>query len=303
MKCKRSLLLAVFLLGNCSLALAQDESPRPHSLTLRNSDVLRMHREGLKPDAIVGRILTSSCNFDIFPPVLSDLKRRGVPETVLSAMIRVPYGPPALDVIYAPKSVPQTARIQIPAGTVIEVEIAAPVSSADVAKGSRMTFRVSRRVFVNGVLVINRGAIARARVLERKGAGRWGRAGTIDWKMEDVAAVDGTRVPIELLGQVKGTNRRKAVFAAAIVTGALVFPYSPPAGLIWALKKGDEAVLYESKKSSAKVSSNTEVGGLVPEEKKVILHSVDKLKASEAPSSAGLPPSNNSFRPTSIRAH
>lgn len=121
--------------------------------------------------------------------------------------------------------------------------------------------------------------------------------------MEDVTAVDGTRVPLELLGQVKGTNRKTAVFAAAIVTGAIVFSYSPPAGLIWALKTGDEAVLYDSNRSSAKVSNDTEVGGLLPEEKRVILHPVDQIKAAETQSSAGLPPSSNSFRPTTIGRH
>ena len=81
---------------------------------------------------------------------------------------------------------------------------------------------------------INRGAIAKARVLERKGAGRWGRARTINLKM-DVTGVDGTRVPIELLGQMKGINRSRAVLAAAIVT--VVFPHSPPAGLILLIRQ------------------------------------------------------------------
>jgi hypothetical protein len=40
----------------------------------------------------------------------------------------------------------------------------------------------------------------------------------------DVTGVEGTRVPIELLGQMKGINRRRAVLAAAIVTGAVVSP-------------------------------------------------------------------------------
>ncbi|MCM3900332.1 MAG: hypothetical protein ND866_01355 [Pyrinomonadaceae bacterium] len=301
MNCKNSLLVAAFLLGSCSLALPQAERPLTPVRLLRNGDVIRMHKDGVKPDEIIVTIWISECRFDIFPQVLLDLERRGIPDSVLLAMTLAPYGPTATAPVSSPKPAPQTVKIQIPAGTVIEVEIASRVSSADVNRGSRLTFRVSRRVFVNGVLAINRGAIARARVLERKRAKSWGRAGTIDWIMEDVDAVDGTRVPIELLGHVKGTNHRAAVVAAAIVTGAIVFPYSPPAGLIWGLKKGDEAVLYASSKSTAKVSDNTEVGGLLPEEKKVILHSVDKLKAADAQSAAGLPAFNKRFRPTPIR--
>lgn len=262
-----------------------------------------MHKDGIKPGDIVAKIVTSPCNFDIFPPVLRDLKRRGVPDTVLRAMASVPHGPPFLAVVDPPKSSRPTARVQIPAGTVVEVETASPVSTANADKGNRMTFLVSRQVFVNDVLVIARGALATGRVIKSKRAGAWGRGGTLDWTMEDVVGVDGTRIPIQLSDQVKGTNRSAAVVAAAIVTGAIVFPYSPPVGLIWGLKKGEEAVLYESEKSSAKVSSNTEVAGSLPEDKKVIYHSIDKLKASEAQSAAGLPAFNNSFRPTPIGRH
>ncbi len=89
--------------------------------------------------------------------------------------------------------------------------------------------------------------------------------------------------------------------AAAIATGAIVFPYTPPAGLIWALKKGDEAVLDESRKSSAIVSNNTDVAGLLPRTKKVFYHSVEKLKTADSEKAAGLAPFNDSFKPTSIR--
>jgi hypothetical protein len=191
--------------------------------------------------------------------------------------------------------------VEIPAGTVIEVETASPVSTADVVKGAQLTFLVSRQVLVNNVLVIARGAVARARVIKSKRSAAWGRGGTLNWIMEDVVAVDGSRVPIRFSGHVKGTNRSAAVVAAAIITGAVVFPYTPPAGLVWGMKKGENAVLYQSQISSTIVSNNTEVAGLVPEKKKVIYHSVDKLKAPETQSAAEAPAFNNSYRPTPIR--
>lgn len=302
MKCKRWFLVAAFLLGSCSLALAQAEAPlRATTRALENYDVLRMHKAGVNPGEIIATIWISECHFDTFPPVLQALKMRGVPDSVLKAMALAPYGPPATATVTSPQTAPQTAKVQIPAGTVIYVEAASPISTADVDKGARLTFLVSRQVFVNNVLVIARGAVARARVIKSKRSGAWGRGGKLDWIMEDVLAVDGTRVPIKFLGQVKGTNRSAAVIAAAIITGAVVFPYSPPAGLVWGLKKGEDAVLYPSQRSSAIVSTNSEVAGEVPEKQKVIYHSADKLKAAEAKSAAGLPPFNKSFRPTPIR--
>jgi hypothetical protein len=311
MKCKSSFLVVAFLLGSCSLALAQAEAPRtpirilPRTPTriLHNSDILRMHEAGVKPGEIIAKILVSECHFDIFPPVLRDFEMRGIPDTVLMAMTMVPYGPPNATAVKTSESQPQTARVEIPEGTLVELEVVSPVSSADVGEGSGMTFLVTRRVVVKGVLVIARGAVARARVINSKRAGSWGRGGMLDWVMQDVVAVDGTRVPILLSGQVKGTNRSAAVVAAAIVTGAIVFPYSPPAGLIWALKKGGEAVLDESRKSTATVGNKTEVAGMLPEKQKVIYHSVEKLKATTPANAPGLPAFNDSFRATPIRRH
>lgn len=303
MKCKHSFLVAAFLLGSCSLALAQDAAPRTPIRVLRNSDVLRMHKAGVKPGEIVTTIWVSECHFDIFPPVLKDLKMRGVPPTVLKAMTIAPYGPPATAQLASPEPAPQTANVQIPAGTVIEVETATPISTANIDNGAPLIFFVSRQVFVDNLLVIARGAVARGRVIESKRSGAWGRGGTLNWTMEDVAAVDGTRVPIRFSGAVKGTNRSTAVVAAAIITGAVIFPYTPPVGLVWGLKKGEDAVLYQSQRSSAIVGAKTEVAGLVPEEKKVIYHSVDKLKTAEPQTDAKLPAFNNSFRATPLGRH
>jgi hypothetical protein len=304
MKCKRSLVVAALLLANCCLAFAQAESsPATPIPFLHNSDVLRMHNHGIKAGVIISKIVTSHCNFDIFPPVLRDLKRRGVPDTVLMAMTMVPYGPPAATQGNKTTAIPEIARVQIPGGTVVEVETAAPVSSADVGEGSAMTFLVSRQVVVNGVLVIDRGAMARAYVIKSKRAGAWGRGGSLDWVLVYVVAVDGTRVPIKLSDRLEGKNRSKAVVAAAIATGAIVLPYTPPVGLVWGLKKGDEAVLDESRKSTAIVSNNTEVVGLLPKKKEVIYHSVEKLKAADAEKGTGLPPFNDSFRATPIGRH
>src|SRR5690242_14127210 len=112
------------LLTNCSTALGQNNtSALTQVRALTNNDVLRMVDQGEKPGQLIARILTSYCNFDVFPPVLADLKRRGVPDTVLVAMKMAPYGPPALADVDS-KIAQLAAQVQIPAGTVIEVETA-----------------------------------------------------------------------------------------------------------------------------------------------------------------------------------
>lgn len=60
---------------------------------LSNKDVLMMVQSHVSEDAIVKAIKSSPCTFDTFPPVLKDMKRRGVSDAVLQAMIDAPYGP------------------------------------------------------------------------------------------------------------------------------------------------------------------------------------------------------------------
>ena len=62
---------------------------------LSNKDILTMVEKHVSESEIVVAINSSPCVFDTFPPVLDDLKRRGVPEPVLKAMLRAPYGPSA----------------------------------------------------------------------------------------------------------------------------------------------------------------------------------------------------------------
>jgi hypothetical protein len=255
--------------------------------------------EGRKSGEIISKIFTSHCNFDIFPPVLRDLKRRGVPDTVIQAMKSAPSGPPSLADVES-KIAALTARVQIPVGTVIEVESSRAYSSRNMPVGSLMSFAVTRRIFVNEVLVVEHGAAAVARVVKQKRAGLVGRPGMLAWEMLYVTAVDGTQVPVQLAGKQHGTSRRAAIVGGAVATGALVFPYTSPVALIWGLKKGDEAVLRGSSLFSAQVGSSAEVTGLQPRPAGVVYRDRETVKASTAP------PTNTQFerqsvKPTSIK--
>ena len=272
-------LLGTALVMLCITAHAQTEvSPQ----LLRNNDVLRMVEDKIQPEIIISKILTSPCNFDVFPPVLRDLRRRGVPEKVLMVMKVVPNGPPGLADVDS-KPAPPVPRIQIPAGTLIELETSTATSSAKAVAGNSITFLVTRRVFVGDVLVIERGAVARARVVKAKSARAWGRAGMLAWEMEYVVAVDGTQIPIALNGKQSGANRTAVVASTALATGALIFPYTSPVALIWGLKKGDEAVLRGSRVFAASVKTGTEVAGIQPRPGGVVYRDRNTVKASAAP--------------------
>ena len=87
------LTMGLLLLLTPSLANAM--SGETDITPLSNKDVLVMVQQHLTEDAIIKAIQTSPCTFDTFPPVLKDMKRRGVSDAVLQAMIQAPYGPAA----------------------------------------------------------------------------------------------------------------------------------------------------------------------------------------------------------------
>jgi len=90
---KRLLPLAIGLVLTLTPSLASAVSTEADITPLSNKDVLSMVQSHLTEDAIIKTIKTSACTFDTFPPVLKDMKRRGVPDAVLQAMIDAPYGP------------------------------------------------------------------------------------------------------------------------------------------------------------------------------------------------------------------
>jgi hypothetical protein len=259
------------------------QAPKPQTRSLRilrNADVLLMVRNGVKSEMIIAKILTSSCNFDIFPPVLDDLKRRGVPENVLQVMSVVPNGPPNLpEAGQGPPSLIRTVRI--PQGAAVIVETLYPVSSANFRVNNTIAFAVTSPVFVDGVLIIPRGTIARAKIVKAQKARSFGRGGALTFEMEHIVALDGTKIPVQLSAATEGGNRTGIMAVGAAATSALIFPYTAPAALVWGFKKGDDAIVRGSKQFAAVIKTNLEVAGLVPDKDRVIYHYAETLKAKE----------------------
>jgi len=283
MRWKHWLTIAVFLLLTNSVeTFAQAPKPQPRSVrVLRNRDILLMAQSGMKSHLIIATIMTSHCAFDIFPPVLEDLKRRGVPENVLHFMSVVPNGPPNLPETDQPKTESLLETVKIMQGTVVTVETLYPVSSADFKVNSTIAFSVVSPVYVDGVLLIPRGTIARAKIVKLKKAGSFGRGGALTIEMEHIVAIDGTRIPVQLTADAQGGNRAGVLAVGAAATSALIFPYTAPAAIVWGFKKGDDAVIRGSKQFAAVVKNETQIVGLVPDKDKVIYHYAEALKAKE----------------------
>jgi hypothetical protein len=182
-------------------------------------------------------------------------------------------------------AVTPTSEFKIPEGTPIEVEVAYTVNSLDMNPGEQISFRVLVPIVIDGVTLIEKEALVTARIIQAKRGGHWGKAGKLSWSMEDVIAVDNSRVPLapesasrnealwslenksskgnenaKNLGSVKGTSRSGEVAARAIVSGV----FFPPLGLLHGFKRGENAILREGRRFVVSVGRNTTVKFAAP---------------------------------------
>jgi hypothetical protein len=179
--------------------------------------------------------------------------------TLALAML-APTLAPAAVIAAAPRqdaATPQQAvpEIKVPAGTKIEVEAAHTVSSKDLKDGDAITFLTILPLIIDGKTVIEKGAIVTARVTKAKKGGSWGRAGQLAFTMQDVVAVDNSRIPLEFAQAGKGDSKGGTVATGAIVTGLIFLPAAP----LWGFKKGKNAVIPQGKRLEVMIHADVTV--------------------------------------------
>lgn len=159
------------------------------------------------------------------------------------------------EVVTRPES--EVREIKIPAGTSIDIQAMDTVSSMDAKPGDLISFRVLVPVKVGDAIVIGSNALVTGRIAKAKRAGHWGKAGKLAWTMQDVVAVDLTRVSLTanpdfpggqqgVTGQSHGAEvATKTVVAAALLAPTIVLG---PLALMQGFKRGEQAVLPEGKR-------------------------------------------------------
>lgn len=203
---------------------------------LKNQDILDMHKNGLSVEIIITKIKTSKCTFDTSLKSLQELKAAGIPETIIVEMIEAS----AANDFQESKT-----TIKIPANTPISIESAHNITSATVKNGDTITFYVVSPVIIDGITVIEQGALVNGKIALAKKAGRWGRAGTFAWTFEEVFATDGKIIPLKNESSLKGEGNKGEVAIKTAATAALLAPtiIFTPLALLNGFKRGENAVL------------------------------------------------------------
>jgi hypothetical protein len=136
--------------------------------------------------------------------------------------------------------------LSIPAGTIIDVRLSTSLRTDTYQDGDMIAFEVMQPVVVGGMVVIEKGAFAKGSILKAKRARTFGKGGDLFFSINEVSAVNGSRVPVSLNYRFKGINDHARTNTEIIATGAAIgIPTygiaAPLALLIGLVRKGNEA--------------------------------------------------------------
>lgn len=239
---------AIYAQENTSAAKTDDQ-------VMTNKDVMDLLKSGLSAEIVVAKIKSSKTNFDTSTTALQEMKAAGIPEPVVLAMIQA--GTPVQSSA-ATMSTP-TKEVVIDDGTPVEIELLAEASSEKMKAGDIVNFKVIQPVVYKGVTIIDKDAVAKARISEAKKAGRWGKAGKLEWVLQDVVSVDDGRIPLRFTQRNVGDSKGSTVAVAAVATTVLLGPL----GLLWGLKKGKPVVIQPGNRYNVFVHGTPTVKGRV----------------------------------------
>lgn len=112
-------------------------------------------------------------------------------------------------------------EVTIKAGTLVPLQVINPTKAAEVKKGHKVTFRVSRDINVDGVTAIPYGTVVNGTVYEAKKSSWWGTKGRLGIKINEIITNNGEMVPLSNSDvYVTGKNRTPL----AVITFIFVWP-------------------------------------------------------------------------------
>jgi hypothetical protein len=171
------------------------QAPREVAVPLSNKNIVSMQAIRLSPEVIIAKIKSSPTSFDTSADGLQKLKRAGIPNEIILAMVEAPTAAGSVAPVPDTPKAPEVTQVKVPDGTPVEVEMIASVSSDAVREGTIVHLKVVKDVAVNGVIVFQKDSEARARVYVITQPAFLGKPGQISWAMEDITAVNGDRLP------------------------------------------------------------------------------------------------------------
>ena len=107
--------------------------------------------------------------------------------------------------------------LNIPMGTIIQLEAVNTISSENAYAGQKVRFRVLDDVIIGGKLAVMAGAKATGTIISLDEPGMIGKPGNLSIQLTRVEAVDGTNIPISAYSVLKGKNNTGTAIAVTLI--------------------------------------------------------------------------------------
>ncbi|MDQ6788754.1 MAG: hypothetical protein M3033_18275 [Acidobacteriota bacterium] len=212
------------LLANSALAQTAAAVAKQRE-TLNNESIIEMLNAGLSDSIIITKIKSSNASFDTSATALQSLKKSGISDAVVMAMVQKASG---MEVTASGNASVATntgsdnaTSIIIPDGTEIKVKTTEELNGNKLTEGDPLTFKVVEDVKVNGKVVIAKDTIAKGTVSAAKKNGMMGKGGTLSVRVESTQTVDGQKLKLRAAKSGDGSNNTGSTVALTVLFGPL----------------------------------------------------------------------------------
>ena len=214
--------------------------------TLTNESIIGLTNDGLSEAIIIAKIKSSNASFDTSGAALQLLKKQGITDAVVLAMVQKASGMEITSAGSASVTSNNTnsggvaTSVSIPDGMEIKVMTTEELSGQKLVEGDPLTFKVSEDVKVNGKIVIAKDTLVKGTVASAKKKGFMGKGGELNVRIESTQTVDNQKIKLRASKSGKGGDNMGSTVALTVLFG--------PLGL---LRRGKEAKIKEGTVLSA----------------------------------------------------
>lgn len=203
--------------------------------TLNNESIIGMLNAGLSDMIIIAKIKSSKVSFDTSASALQSLKKQGISDAVVLAMVQKASGMEvtagaANGTSAGSDSGGVATNVAIPDGTEIKILTTEEISGQKVVEGDPLTFKVQDDVKVNGKIIIAKDTLVKGTVAAAKKKGFMGKGGELSVRIESTQTVDNQKIKLRASKSGTGGDNMGSTVALTVLFG--------PLGL---LRKGKEA--------------------------------------------------------------
>ncbi len=206
--------------------------------TLNNESIIEMLNAGLADAIIIAKIKSSKVSFDTSAPALQSLKKQGISDSVVLAMVQKASGMEVTAAASTGNSDNSNASsgvatsVAVPDGTELKIMTTEDISGQKVVEGDSLSFKVSEDVKVNGKTIIAKDTLVKGTVAAAKKKGFMGKGGELSVRIESTQTVDNQKIKLRASKSGSGGDNMGSTVALTVLFG--------PLGL---LRKGKEAVI------------------------------------------------------------